>query len=165
MSPERGGGIGVRPVEAATALVFAAIGALAMWDSRRIGAAWTSDGPQSGYFPFWLGLIMAAASLGTLVSAIRRDPAESGLFVSWSALRQVLSVLLPTAAYVALIPFTGIYVASALLLVWFMTVLGGFAWWRALLSGLAAAVVVFVVFEFWFLVPLPKGPVEELLGY
>jgi hypothetical protein len=26
-------------------------------------------------------------------------------------------------------------------------------------------VVLFLVFELWFLVPLPKGPLERLIGY
>jgi len=158
-------GLGVRPVEAATALVFAGIGALAIWDSLRIGAGWGADGPRSGYFPFWLGVLMLASSLGSAVGALRRPAGESGLFVSWAQLRMVASVLLPTIVYVALIPFTGLYVASALLVMWFMIVLGGFAWWRSVLGGLATAIVTFAIFEFGFLVPLPKGPIEELLGY
>lgn len=157
-------GISVRPVEAATALVFAGLGALAIYDSLRIGAGWDTDGPRSGYFPFWLGIIMTAASLGTLVGALRQT-GPSALFVSWPQLRQVASVLLPTIVYVALIPFTGLYLASAILVTWFMIVLGGFAWWRSALGGIATALIAFAIFEFGFLVPLPKGPIEDLLGY
>ena len=77
----------------------------------------------------------------------------------------MLFVLLPTALYVAAIPFIGLYVASAVLVVWFMMRLGGFRWWVALASGAATALVAFVVFEQWFLVALPKGPIETWLGY
>ncbi|MDW8445144.1 MAG: hypothetical protein RML45_13460 [Acetobacteraceae bacterium] len=44
-----------RPVEIATALAFAALGGLAMFDSARIGFGWGFDGPQSGTFPYWVG--------------------------------------------------------------------------------------------------------------
>ena len=87
------------------------------------------------------------------------------MFVTWPQLRLVLSVLLPTTLYVAAIPFTGLYLASAVLVVWFMMRLGGFPWWRAAAAGIATALVAFVVFEKWFLVALPKGPIETWLGY
>ena len=163
MQPARGVGTGA--VEVATSLVLAVLGAVAMWDSRRIGAGWAEDGPQSGTFPFWIGLILVAASLGTLVQAARSAPDGPKLFVSWPQLRLVLSVLVPTIIYVAAIPALGIYLASALLVAYCMVALGGFAWWRAALAGLAAALVVFVTFEIWFLVALPKGPLEAALGY
>jgi putative tricarboxylic transport membrane protein len=160
---------GVRTVvvEIATALVLAGLGAAAMWDSRRLGIGWGAEGPQSGYFPFWIGLVLVVASLGNFALALRaRGTAKGGgLFVTWPQLRLVLSVLLPTALYVAAIPFIGLYVASAVLVVWFMMRLGGFRWWVALASGAATALVAFVVFEQWFLVALPKGPIETWLGY
>ena len=163
-------GLRTAAVEAATSLLLAGVGAAAMWDSRRLGAGWGAEGPQSGYFPFWLGLVLLAASLGNLALAFRaRGGAASakgdGLFVTWPQLRLVLSVLLPTAVYVAAIPFAGIYVASAVLVAWFMVRLGGFRWWTAVGAGLAVALVAFVVFEEWFLVALPKGPIETYLGY
>ena len=160
-------GVRTVAVEIATSLVLAAVGAAAMWDSRRLGAGWGAEGPQSGYFPFWIGLVLVGASLGNLAAALRaRGGAKGGgLFVSWAQLRLVLSVLLPTAVYVAAIPFIGLYLASALLVAWFMVRLGGFSWWKAAGAGAATAVVAFVVFEEWFLVALPKGPIETWLGY
>jgi hypothetical protein len=162
-------GVRTVAVEAATSLLLAGVGAAAMWDSRRIGAGWGAEGPQSGYFPFWLGAVLLAASLGNLALALRASRGAAGkgggLFVTWPQLRLVLSVLLPTALYVAAIPFTGLYLASAALVAWFMIRLGGFRWWTALPAGLATALVAFVVFEEWFLVALPKGPIETWLGY
>src|SRR3712207_5890943 len=160
-------GVRTVAVEAATSLLLAGLGAAAMWDSRRLGAGWGAEGPQSGYFPFWIGLVLLLASLGNLALVLRARGGGKGdgLFVTWPQLRLVVSVLLPTAIYVAAIPFTGIYLASAALVVWFMVRLGGFRWWSAVLAGLATALVAFVVFEEWFLVALPKGPIETYLGY
>jgi hypothetical protein len=166
-------GLSVRAVEIATALVFAFGGALAIWDSARLGAGWGPDGPKTGTFPFWIGvlLVMAATAqlVGTLRSTTPRGEDAGGeaapLFLSWEQARTVATVFIPTALYVAAIPFTGIYVASAVLVAWFMTRLGGFPLLRAVPAGIATAVVTFVVFEIWFLVALPKGPLEELLGF
>lgn len=165
-APERG--VRTVAVEAVTSLLLAGVGVAAMWDSNRIGAGWGAEGPQSGYFPFWIGALLLAASVGNLALAVRARAGANGgggLFVTWPQLRLVLSVLVPTAVYVAAIPFIGLYVASALLVAWFMIRLGGFRWWVAAAAGLATALVAFVVFETWFLVALPKGPVETWLGY
>jgi hypothetical protein len=151
-------------VEVGTALAFALAGAAAIGDSLRIGTGWGVDGPRSGTFPFWIGVILVAASAGTLVQAVR-SRAESGLFASWGQLRLVASVLVPTVLFVAAIPFTGLYVASAVLVAWFMHRLGGFGWARSVAAGLGVAVTCFLVFEIWFLVQLPKGPLETWLGY
>ena len=117
-------GVGTGAVEVATSLVLAVLGAVAMWDSRRIGAGWGEDDPQSGTFPFWIGLILVGASLGTLAQAVRPGPGGATLFVTWPQLRLVLSVLLPTIVYVAAIPTLGIYIASALLVAYCMVARG-----------------------------------------
>lgn len=165
-------GVTTRAMEIATSLAFAFVGAVAIWDSARLGAGWGADGPQSGYFPFWVGLLLVLASAANLLPvarAARHDKAASPdtqpMFLTWQQARTVATVFIPTAIYVAAIPFTGIYVASAVLVAWFMVRLGGFALWRALPAGIATALVTFVVFEIWFLVALPKGPLEEFLGY
>lgn len=156
-------GISQRTAELALAALFAAVAALAIGDSLRIGSGWGEDGPRSGYFPFWVGVVLLAASLTQLVSALGVRPRES--FATREELGRVASVLVPAAVQVALIPVLGLYVASALLVAWFMARIGDFSWPVAAASGLATATVAFVVFEIWFLVALPKGPIEELLGF
>lgn len=162
-------GVTTRAMEIATSLAFAFVGAVAIWDSARLGAGWGADGPQSGYFPFWIGLLLVLASAANLVRGARRGEAAGEdsrpMFLTWQQARTVATVFIPTAIYVAAIPLIGNYVASAVLVAWFMVRLGGFALWRALPAGLATAIVTFVVFEIWFLVALPKGPLEEFLGY
>jgi hypothetical protein len=161
------GGVRVRTMEILTAVGFAGCGAVAITDSLRLGAGWSGDGPQSGYFPFWIGVLLVFASIGNLVIALRGPKRGVGapMFLTWEQGRTVAQVLAPTAIYVAAIPVAGIYVPSALLVTWFMWRLGGFHPLRGLLTGIATAVVTFVVFEIWFLVALPKGPVEEWLGF
>jgi hypothetical protein len=166
-------GVSTRTMEIATSLAFAFAGAAAMWDSLRLGAGWGSDGPQSGYFPFWIGLLLVLASAANLVPVARArvprgEDAGGGavpMFLTWEQARTVATVFIPTTLYVAAIPFSGIYVASAVLVAWFMTRLGDFGLLRAIPAGIATALVTFTVFEIWFLVALPKGPLEEFLGF
>ena len=161
----RAAGIGMRAMETATALFFLLAGAVAMADSLRLGSGWGADGPQSGYFPFWLGAVLVLASLAQLIAVARARGTPDASFLTWEQGRTVLTVLAPTAIFILLIPFAGLYGPAAALVAWFMWKLGDFAAWRALASGAATAAVTFVVFETWFLVALPKGPLETMLGY
>ena len=156
-------GVSSRRAELALAALFAIVAALAIGDSLRIGAGWGEDGPRSGYFPFWVGAILLAAAVAQLISALGVRPREG--FATREELLRVASVLFPAAVQVALMPLLGLYLSSALLVTWFMARIGGFSWAAAAASGLATAVIAFVVFEMWFLVALPKGPIEELLGF
>ena len=47
----------------------------------------------------------------------------------------------------------------------FMRWLGNIAGTIVAAVAVGVPVVIFLVFEKWFLVPLPKGPMEELLGF
>ena len=104
-------GPSMKGMEIGTAVILMAVGGIAIMDSLRIGAGWAGDGPQSGYFPFWLGLILVGASLVNLAMALKPSAkTEGALFATWPQLRMVASVLVPSAIYVAVIPFAGIYV-------------------------------------------------------
>ena len=160
-----------RLVDAVTAVVIFILGLVVIMDSRRLGSGWSSDGPQAGYFPFYIGLILCVASVINFINAIRHKSAEKDAsFVSASSLKMVLSVLLPTILYVILIggigpiPGLGIYVASTIFIALFMVWLGKYKWPLALSVGVSVPIVFFLMFEIWFQVPLPKGPLEAMLG-
>ena len=152
-----------KTAELAVAGFTFALGAIVVFDSWRLGAKWAEDGPQTGYFPFYVGLIICIASLVNFVhglSIAKKDDA----FVEIGQLKLVLSVLVPSSIYVVLVGFLGIYVPSILYIAFFMRWLGKYAWWKAALVSIGTNVFFYCVFEIWFLVPLPKGVVESLLG-
>jgi hypothetical protein len=147
------------------ALLLMAVGGLVMSDSLRLGIGWAEDGPRPGYFPFYTGLLIVLSSLCTIALTLWGRIQSSGSFVGREQFRSVLKVFLPTVIYVALIGLIGIYVASALFIGTFMRWLGGFRWLTILFVSIAVPFFLFLIFELWFLVPLPKGPLEDLLGY
>ena len=149
-------------VVAALLMVFA-VGVLL--DSIRVGIGWAPDGPRSGYFPFYIGLLLLAASTTTFVRTLVHWKRHNPAFATRSALASVVSVLVPMAIYVVGIAFLGIYVASALLILYFMRRHGSFGWLSILAISIGVPLVFFIVFERWFLVPLAKGPLERLLGF
>ena len=155
---------GVKRAEIGLALFFLALGGIVIYDSVRLGAKWADDGPQTGYFPFYIGLLIVLASVANLVAALAIRPEAERSFVEVGQLKLVLAVLVPTAIYVALIGWLGIYVASAVFIAFFMRWLGKYPWWKAAAVSIGNSVVFFVIFEVWFKIPLPKGPLENLLG-
>jgi hypothetical protein len=155
--------ISVRAAEIAVALLIALGAVVVMVSNYQIGAGWEPDGPQAGYFPMRIGAIIFIACLVVLWQARRND--SQAVFVTWPQLRQVAVILVPLTVYVAMIAFAGIYVASALFIAGFMRVIGKFAVWRAVLTGVVINVVLFWIFELQFRVPLPKGPLEAAFGF
>jgi hypothetical protein len=164
------GGRGARPAfrqksaEMAVAAFISLLGAIVIYDSARLGARWGDDGPQAGYFPFYIGLILCASSAVNLALALLNRRDQDRTFVEVGQLKLVLTVLIPSAIYVGLIGWTGIYVASAVYVAFFMRRLGKYPWWKVAAVSIGNSVVFFLIFEIWFKVPLPKGPVEALLG-
>jgi putative tricarboxylic transport membrane protein len=159
------GVVSKRRADIVVALILAGIGAVVIIDSLRLGMGWAPEGPQSGYFPFYIGLLMVVASLGTVGVALFGRAQSRGAFVERAQFRDVLKVLVPAAVFVALIGFIGIYVASALFIGAFMRWIGRFRWRTIVIVGVAVPFAIFLLFEIWFLVPLPKGPLEDFLGY
>jgi hypothetical protein len=153
-----------KSAEFVVAALFFLVGAIVIYDSQRLGSSWGSDGPQPGYFPFYVGLIMCIASVANILRALALRGEKNRPFVLVGQLRLVLSVLIPTAIYASLVTWTGIYVASILFIGLFMRWLGKYPWWKVVAVSLGAAIVFYLVFEVWFKVPLPKGPLEALLG-
>jgi hypothetical protein len=167
-SPGREAGISTPAMDIAVAVLLFLIGVLVVYDSHRLGSSWGDDGPQSGYFPFYIGLLLCVSSLATLAQAAfvewkRRGQFAGAVaerrrqFVAWGPLKQVLSVLLPAIVYVMFVQLIGIYVASALYIALFMVWLGRYSWIRSIIVGLAVSTTLYLMFEVWFKVPLFKG--------
>lgn len=153
-----------RSVEIGVVVAIVAFALLVIIGSLQVGIGWGAEGPKAGFFPFYVGLLILISSI---VNFVRIAPKTSDrqLFADWGQLRKVMSVLVPTAIYVALIPWLGIYVASILLIAAFMRRLGRYDWSIVAAVSLGVPLATFLIFERWFLLPLPKGPIEAYLGF
>ena len=154
-----------RAVDIVVSLLLAAFAALMAYDNWKSGAGWASDGPKAGYFPFYLSLLLGAASLFGLVKALVSRGGAGKPFVNRDQLRRVLQVLVPTFLFCLLTQWLGLYVASFLLIAGFMRIIGGIAWWKSLATSFVFAVAMFVTFDVAFDVIMPKGPLEALFGF
>jgi len=156
--------VGKRWPEVGMAGVLAAIALVVIVDSLRVGIGWADDGPRAGYFPFYIGLLLLAAAGSILFGEFRRRKQPDPPFAEHAQLRMVVAVLLPMVVYVALIWGLGIYLASTLLIGYFMRRHGHYGWPLTAAVSVGVPLLLFAVFEKWFLVPLPKGPIEHLFG-
>lgn len=150
--------------EIATTTLTMGLGLVAAVGALEFGIGWGDAGPEPGAFPFYVGLLIIGASLGTLVQTIvgRRD--TDIVFLSPEQARRVASFLLPMLAFVVVALLLGLYVAAVLYLTFVMRVQGGYRLVTSIASGIAAAVFFYVVLEVAFQVPLLKGPLEAALG-
>ena len=154
-------------VEAAVAFIVLTIGIVVVYSSVKLGAGWTSDGPGSGYFPFYIGLMLCLSGTVTLYKSLLGKDKDTESFVDREQLKRVMAVLIPAGAYVVAIHFTGVYVASTVYIALFMIVLGKYSWIKSVLAAFSVNAVFFLMFEVWFKVPLYKGIYTPLsfLGY
>jgi putative tricarboxylic transport membrane protein len=155
---------GTRAVDIAVSVLLLALAGLLAFDNWRTGMGWDSTGPQAGYFPFYLSMLLAAACVWGAVKELRARRLPDDAFVTRAQLRRVLQVFVPTVLFCVLTQWLGLYVASFLLIGGFMALVGRIAWWKSLVTAFLFSAVMFVTFDVAFDVIMPKGPLEALLG-
>ena len=152
-----------RTVEIIVSLLLLALAVTLGIDNYATGVSWDDTGPQPGYFPFYLSVILGGACLFGLITTVTRK-APSDTFVTRAQLRRVLLVFLPTAAFCLAMQYLGLYVASFLLIAGFMRFVGQIAWWKSLLTAFVFTAIMFATFDIAFDVIMPKGPLEAAFG-
>jgi hypothetical protein len=155
-------GVPTHAVELVVAALVFAMGLTVLIGSWHLGSKWTTDGPGPGYFPFYISLIMCISGAGIFVQTLRKRP--EGIFADSQQLKQVLVVLVPAALYVLAVQMVGVYIASAVYIALFMTLLGKYSPVRSVVAAVVIMVLFFVLFEVWFKVPLYKGEFN-MLGF
>lgn len=158
----------MRKADGVCALVLVAIGTLAVFDARRYGVfGWGPAGPESGLYPFLLGLGIMVGSLITLGQTLlrSRSAAPDELFIPRGGLKPVLSVAVPAAGMVFLMQFIGLYLAAGLYLAVYMRWIGKHRWITVLAVSILLPLSGYLIFEKWFLIPLPEGSLTGHLGF
>lgn len=157
----------MRRADVVCAGVLLAVGIVVVLEGLRLGVGWSSDGPRSGFFVFYLGVALALAC-GVIVLQAALQPGRPlyrKTFVQADQLRSVATVAIPAGLMVLLTYFLGLYVAGAIYTAAYMRWIGGHSWRQTAVISLAIPLAAFLLFEVWFLVPMPKGPLESYLGY
>lgn len=152
--------------ELGLAVLLMAIAVTVLVDARRLGTGWDEfDGPGSGYFPFYVACLLLAASSWIALKQLLSWRKQNPDFANRTQLGSVWAIVWPMALYVGAVQPLGIYVASTLLIGFFMLRHGSYRWPTVGAVSLGVPLFFFVVFERYFLVALPKGPIEAWLGF
>jgi putative tricarboxylic transport membrane protein len=159
-----GDAVGARWPELIVALLLMVLGGMVIADSLRVGIGWADDGPRSGYFPFYIGLALLGSSAFVFIQQLLRFKTDQAVFAERGQALLVWAMLWPMTLYVIAIFAVGIYLASALLIGYFMLRYGKYKALPTVAVAIGVPLFFFFVFERWFLVQLPKGPIERLMG-
>jgi hypothetical protein len=153
-----------RTGELAVAAFTALIGAIVCYGATENGIGWESSGPQSGYFPFYIGCFIILGSLATIVQTLvtRRDGEVP--FVDADRLRHVVRFFLPIVAFVVITVWLGLYIGIFIYILFTMWVPGKMKPRNALFTAIIVVAVNYILFEMVFTVPLLKGPILNALG-
>ncbi len=152
-----------KPAEIAFALLLAVVGGVVIAGARELETGWGGSGPEAGYFPLRIGIVLVVASLVVLIREALRPAGDAVLIAGVAGGRLALFVL-PLVGLVAIVPWIGFYLAAFAYLLVAVGLVGRVRWGRTLAIALGTPVVLFVAFEFAFRAPLPKGPLGPLLG-
>ncbi|MCZ8105644.1 MAG: tripartite tricarboxylate transporter TctB family protein [Burkholderiales bacterium] len=152
-----------KTAEIAFALLLAVVGGAVIAGSRELETGWGGSGPEAGYFPLRIGIVLVVASLAVLVREVLR-PAGDGVLIVGPAGGRLALFILPLAALIAAAPWIGVYLAAFAYLLVAVGLVGRVRWDRTLAIAIGTPLVLFVAFEYAFRAPLPKGPLGPLLG-
>jgi putative tricarboxylic transport membrane protein len=157
--------VGTGTVEIIVSLLLLLLAVTLGYDNWRTGISWDSTGPEPGYFPFYLSVILAGGSLYGLIAALRARRGAPQTFVTRAQAGRVMAVFVPTLLFCLVTQFLGLYVASFLLIAGFMRLIGKIALWKSLLTAFLFTATMFITFDIAFDVIMPKGPLEAAFGY
>lgn len=157
-------GISRYSMEIATALLTGGIGLAICYGAWQVGTGWTPSGPDSGYFPFWIGVLVVTGSVVNLLRTIVGHRHKDEIFLDAARLKSLARFVLPILGFAVISLLLGLYVGTTLYVLFAMRLQGHYAWWKSLVSGVAISVCFYLLFELVFQVPLLKGPLEHAFG-
>jgi len=148
----------MRKADIACGVVLLVLGGVILWESLKLRIGWGLNGPEAGFFPFWLAAGLVLCSAIVVVHAfLNRSSAGEKPFIQEGGVVPVLKVALPAFGMVALTQAIGLYPAAAIYLALYMRWIGKHRWATTVAISLALPVASYFVFDKWFLIPMPKG--------
>ena len=149
----------MRKADIVVALGLMLVGFLAIGDSIRLGFGWGMSGPEAGFFPFYMGLGIFICTFFILLRAIKTYKKEGPgkPLILEGGLQQILWVLIPAIGVVLLTELIGLHLATVLYLAFYMAWVGKMHWAKVILLSILVPLVIYILFDKIFLIPLPEG--------
>jgi putative tricarboxylic transport membrane protein len=152
----------MRKANLGVAIFLFLIGAIVMFDAVRLGFRWVPGfGPGAGYLPFYLALGILVCTGISIVKQIRQLSKEGIVgdkrLIQEGGLSPILWVLIPSTVMVILTSIIGLHFAAAVFLFFYMRKVGDIGWLECALVSILFPVGMYLVFDRFFLIPLPDG--------
>lgn len=146
-----------RVVETATVLVTLALGVMVFSDAVQLGPGWGESGPQPGFFPLVLSILLLLGAVSVVYVNIYRHPDPRPFFEVSREVVDLLKVGLPIAATVLLIGWAGIYITAGLYMAFFMAWYGKFRWYTAIGGGAIFVAALWLTLWVGFNISMPMS--------
>jgi len=145
------------------AAVLLGLGLIVAWDAYRLGAGWEMGGPQAGFFPMIMAILVVGGCLIVMRQAVKGTASVKGEkpFILAGGLRPILTVFLPAVAMVLVTEVIGLYLAAMIYLAVYIRLVGGFRWTTVLLISIPIPLIFYWLFDKVFLIPMPMGMYGE----
>jgi hypothetical protein len=148
----------MRKADMVFALCLLGLAILVAWESLQLNIGWGMNGPEGGFFPFWLAVGLGICSMVVFGQTLARaSQLRQGPLVRPGGWVPLLKVALPAVALVALTEMIGLYLAAALYIGVYMRWIGRHHWLLVLVLSLGIPLGSYFLFDKWFLIPMPKG--------
>ncbi len=149
----------MKKANVAIAALLVALAVLVIVDAVRLGFRWGNDGPESGFFPFWLGVVLLVCAVIELSEVLvqRHRHTPSRRLMPPGAWKPIGWVIAPAVGMVVATELVGLHLAAALYLAFYMRAVGKIRWSTTVAVAVLVPAILYVAFDRLFLVPMPQG--------
>lgn len=130
-----------------------------MIESRKLVFTAEFGRPGAGFFPFWLGVLLAILSFQLFLqnrpTEAERD--EASPFADLRRLGKPALILASLFVFALTLPFLGFLVAIGLFLAFLLVPVEKHRWLPGLITAVVGGFAFYLIFEVWLDVPLPIG--------
>ncbi len=151
-------GATVRRAEILTATGFLVFALAVVVQARAVGSGWSAGQPQSGFFPYWIGLalgVCGAVVLGQVL--IGEGRSAHAFFDNRTGLLSVLKVSLTGIGMLVLTYVVGFYTAALVYVFAYTRFVGRHSWLASVVLSVVVSFGSFYLFERVLAILLPRG--------
>lgn len=153
----------MRRVYQVASLVFLAMALYVVWEAH----SWeymTPLGPGPGFFPVWMGLVLAGLAIGWFfqVSLRPADPIPTGFVPDRSGVMRLISILVAMAVLCALMETVGFQLTILAFMLFLLMALGRQNLIVTLTLSLVGSFGTYYLFKTWLDVQLPASSIVFL---
>lgn len=144
----------------AVAVAFMVVAALIIQQGVKLGPGWGDSGPEPGFFPFSLAMLMGLGGLAIVIQGVIhgvRRTASSAFFEDREEITELFRVGVPIAAAIAAVPVFGLYLMTALYTWLFSWWHGRFRWYSSVFAGVVIPVVMYAILDQGLRIPMPRS--------